>query len=503
MSAASEVLNREIAANDDIGRRYLRAAMLTGASGILGRILLGFTPLVLARLLGLEKYGVYALVMSLVGVVAGTSSLGQNAALQKFLPEYAISDPARGHAILIASVRIVGTVILVVSGILLIASNSIARSIYRDASLTGVFRFSILIIAGTVLFNHFSSVMLGLHRVSTLSISSIVRSGSFLAFGAGGAWFFGLYGALAGQVIAASLALAIMICETRTATLRGPRLENATYAFRDVAAEIMSFGVPALLAGVVVTFGNWWGTTMLVRHAGLQQLGLFGAAYSLMQVMLLLPSSLTVPAVSYLSQTRAVSGDQAFNELVGSNLRLIWALTLPISFAFALFSRTIMVHVFGKAFAPAAGPVYWMALTALLIAVNTQIGAAISSIGRMWHALAINAIWMSTFIPLSYFAIIRNNALGLAQSYALSYAIFTAVVWRYAGHHLGVRYQRLGILVLLSLAAAAVSALLSDFPDGPSILLTKVGLVGLLMLLGWKALTEAPERELIRKIVCR
>ena len=503
MSAASEALKTAIPAGDDIGRRYLRAALLTGASGLLSRVLLGFTPLVLARVLGLEKYGVYALVMSLVGVVAGTSGLGQNAALQKFLPEYAINNPARGHAILVASVQIVGTVILVVSAVLLFASHGIARSIYRDASLAGVFQFSILAVAATVLFNHFSSIIIGLHRITTLSFASVVRSAAFLIFGAGGAWFFGLYGALAGQVIAAVLALAILISETHSTAAWRLHPGDVTFAFRDVATEIMSFGIPALLAGVVVTFGNWWGSTMLVRHAGLPQLGLFGAAYSLMQVMLLLPSSLTVPAVSFLSETRAASGQQAFSDLVGNNLRLIWALTLPISFAFALFARNIMVLAFGNGFAPAAGLTSWMAFTALIIAINSQIGSAISSLGRMWQALAINAIWLTIFMPVSYVAVARTGALGLAVAYCISYVIFTVVVWKYSQIYLDVRYQRLAQLISNTAFVLVLSLFLARQVDGLVVVLAKLASLALLLVSEWLCVLRPEERRNVSSLMRR
>jgi len=468
---------------------------------VVSRIVLGLTPLVLARLLGVERYGIYALVTSLVGVVAGTSSLGQNSALQKFLPEYAVKDPARGHAILVASVRIIAVVILLVSAALLVASPMIARAIYRDPSLSGVLRFAVLLVAGTVLYNHFSSVAIGLHRIRTYGIASVVRGGTFLIFGALGSLLLGLYGALIGQVVGALFAAFVLIVDSqRTATRMLPG-EVAWYAFSDLFREIMNFGVPALLAGVVVSFGIWWGSTLLVRHSGFQQLGLFAAAYSLMQLILLLPSSLSVPAVSYLAETRAARGEGAFSELVSNNLRFIWVLTLPISFFCALFSRSIMTLTFGPAFAPASGLLCWMSIIALVIAINAQIGYAVASLGRMWQALALNGLWLVSFLPLSHFGVQGRGATGLVAAYCLSYVLFTFIVGAYSIRYLGVRYTHIPFLTFITLIAIAAATFSGTFLDSPPFLFGRLGLVGLLFAAEWRWALRADERLRARELL--
>jgi len=464
-------------------------------------MVLGLTPLVLARLLGVERYGIYALVTSLVGVVAGTSSLGQNAALQKFLPEYAIQDPARGRAILVASVRIVAVVIGLVSAALLIASPAIARVIYRDASLSGVLRFAVLLVAGTVLYNHFSSVAIGLHRIRTYGIASVVRGGAFLIFGALGALLLGLYGALVGQVVGALLAASVLILDSRRTAAQKLPGEIRSYAFSDLFCEIMNFGMPALLAGVVVSFGIWWGSTVLVRHAGFQQLGLFAAAYSLMQLILVLPSSLSMPAVSYLAETRAARGERAFNELVSHNLRLIWVLTLPISFACALFSRPLVMLTFGPAFAPTSGLLCWMAITALVIAINAQIGYAVASLGRMWQALALNVLWLAAFVPMSYVSVQGSRSNGLAAAYCFSYLLFTFMVGGYSRICLGIRYPQLKTLIFVTGLVIVATALLNTAPESLSCFVGKMIVCLLLCVVEWRLMLNDLERQQVHTLL--
>src|SRR5690242_15015180 len=161
-----------------VRHRYAWAALISGMGGVVGRLLQGLTPVALARILGRTEYGVYALLMSVLAVVAGTAHLGQNMALQKFLPEYAAKDRERGKAILMSSVWLVGTSILLIGLTLLIAAPWVARSLYHDGTLAGKLRFVVLLVVATAIFNLLSSISLGLQEVRTYTLAVIVRSGT-------------------------------------------------------------------------------------------------------------------------------------------------------------------------------------------------------------------------------------------------------------------------------------------------------------------------------------
>ncbi len=155
--SATLISTPEPAARSDVGRRYAAAAVETGIGGIVSRVLQGFAPIILARYLGPREYGVYALVLSLVNIVVGVSPLGQNMALEKFLPQYSVKDPARGGAILANTVILVSGALAVLCATFFFAANWIAPAIYHDASLTAVFQFSALLVLSLSLFNLASS----------------------------------------------------------------------------------------------------------------------------------------------------------------------------------------------------------------------------------------------------------------------------------------------------------------------------------------------------------
>jgi len=464
-----------------VGHRYVKAAVHTGIGGIASRVLQGFAPIVLARYLGPKEYGVYALVLSFVGIVTGVSNLGQNAALQKFLPEYSVKDPARGGAILTDTVIIISGALGVVCTGFLFASRWIAAAIYHDPSLTGVFQFSALLVLALTLFNLASSATAGLQDFKSYSRAMVVRSAAFVLLGWLGVWLLGLYGALLGQLLASILGLGLLTAAAiKLSRVRFPGSLRPRFS-KDVLKEIFSFAFPALLAGLLVSPAYWWTNTLLARHAGFEQVGLFGVAFAMCQLIALVPSSLSVPAVSFMSETYASSNPEKFSELVGSNLRLIWALTLPIAFGCALFASRIVRLLFGGAYRDASVLAQMMSFVALVIAVGGIAGYAVAGSGRMWHACWINGCWFVVLVVVARFLVWAWGAKGLALAFGVSYALLAGFLCIYSVAFLHVRFEGLKPLVILTLVCVLSTVVLTKSlaaaPFCVTAVLAEIGLV--------------------------
>lgn len=445
--------------SSDVGRRYVRAALHTGFGGVASRLLMGVTPVILARYLGPKEYGVYTLVLSLAAIVAGVSHLGQNKALQKFLPEYFVKDPSRGGAILADTVFLVSGTLAVVCTLFFFLSGWIAAAIYHQVSLTPVFQFSALLILSLSLFNLASSAVAGLQDFKAYSKAMVLRSAGFLVLAWAGVWILGLYGALGGQLLAAVLGLVYLtLTGIKLARRRFPRMVRILFS-RDILAEIFSFAFPAFLAGLLVAPAYWWANTLLARHSGFEQVGLFGVAFAFSQLIMVVPGSLSVPAVSFMSETYTSSQAENFSKLVSTNVRLIWAITLPISLGCALFASWIVRIAFGSAYGPAAILASIMCFVALLTTINSMVGNAIAGSGRMWHALGINTFWAIIFLVAAFVLIPRWSAMGLAATFVVSYFLLTIASWVYANLFLRVTFERLGLLAVLTISSVGLAGL--------------------------------------------
>ncbi len=487
----------------DIGRRYFQAALYSGFGGVASRVLYGLTPIVLARYLGPKEYGVYALVMSLVGIVAGVSHLGQNTALQKFLPEYFIKNPSRGGAILANTVVLTSGVLVIVCTGFFFLSGWIASAIYHDASLTRVFEFSALLVLSMALFNLASSTVAGLQDFKSYSTALVVRSVGLLGFAWVGVSLFGLYGALAGQLLASLLGLVLLTASAmRLGRARFPGAVRPVFS-RSVLGEIFSFAFPSLLAGLLVSPAYWWGNTLLARHAGFEQVGLFGVAFAISQLIMLIPQNLSAPAVSFMSEAHAKSGLDQFSQLVSTNLRLIWALTLPISVGCALFAPLIVKFLFGSAYRDAANLASMMSLVALVIAVGSVIGYAVAGSGRMWHGFWINAFWLVAFISGAMILVPAYSTKGLALAFLISYSLLALAFCGYSKIVLRVGYAPLRSLLILSFSSIAVATTVHASLTGGWLWMTSLLTIAGLIVVEWRLTLNEYERRRLVSLLSR
>jgi O-antigen/teichoic acid export membrane protein len=485
----------------DLGRRYVTAALQSGLGGIASRVFQGLAPILIARYLGPKEYGVYSLVLSLVLVAAGFAHLGQNLALQKFLPEYSVKDPARGGAILADTIILVAASLLIVFCLFFLKSGWIASSIYHDASLRHTFRFAAVIVLSMSLFDLASSVAAGLQDFRSYGRAMVVRSVTFVGLGWLGVWLWGLLGALAGQLAASLLGLAFLaFAVRRLAHQRFPGSIRAVFS-RSVLAEIFSFGFPALLASLVVAPAYWCANTFLARSSGFEEVGLFGVAFTLAQLILVIPNNLFLPAISFMSEAQARLGPEGFSELVSTNLRIVWAVTLPLCLGCALASGLIVRIFFGSRYSGASALVLWLSFAALLIAVCGQIGAAIASLGHMWQGFALNGLWFALFLGLALLLIPAYGSRGLAASYLVSYALFSLAVWQFAARFLKIHLKGIAGVTLLSSLCFALGCLARPWLGGTRGVLITCAAEGLLLWAEWSWILDEAERKFVIRVV--
>ena len=431
------------------------------------------------------------------------SNLGQNAALQKFLPEYSVRDPARGRAILINTVILVSAALAIACLAFFLTSGWMAAVIYRTPSLTRVFQFSALLVLSLSLFNLASSATAGLQDFKTYSRVMIIRSGAFLLFAWLGVRLLGLYGALLGQLIASLIGLALLTAAVvRLSRRRFPGSLRPHFS-AGILREILSFSVPALLASVLVAPAYWWANTVLVRHWGFERAGLFSVAFAIAQLIVLVPSTLSVPAVSFMSEAHTRKAGGGFTTLVRTNLRLIWSLTLPLTVGCMLFTTPMIGLLFGSRYHAARMLVFPMSITALLIIINGVIGAAITGSGKMWNGFLLNLCWLAIFLFSGVIFIPKWGALGTAVTFVVSYAFFTIAVGVYSHVALRVRYEKLGSLLGITLVGLGVGGAGSFYLGGPMWYAAAFLLLMTLVLAEWKYLLSDKERSLLSSLLVR
>lgn len=463
MSASTNPVNASSCAEiEGIGQRYVRAALYSGLLGGVSHALYGLTPLVVARRLGPQDYGVYAVVMSLVTIVIGVFNLGQNSVLHKLIPQYYVQDRARGGSILANVLILTASLLAIFCVAFFCLSGWVATRLYHDAGLTDVFKLSAPLMFTLALSGLAASVIAGLQDFKSYNQIQVARNLAFLILVWLGVLLLNLRGALWGQLLAGLFGLGLLSFRgLRLVRERFPEGLRLTFTRRDFGV-IASFALPALALTLLNLPAYWWTNTLVAQHAGFEEAGMFSAAFMLAQLIFLIPMSLYTPAMTFMSEAYATSqtGSQAFTSLVSANLRAIWLFTLPLALGCALLAPVLIKTLFGPAYLGATSPTFALSFAAVLMMLIGLINTAITAAGRVWSNCVIALGWTALFAIGGPIFIPRWGAMGAAMLFAISYILYLCGVVLYSHIALHVRYARLGRLVTLTTVSFALAAII-------------------------------------------
>lgn len=502
MTAATELARSAHGADtSDLKRRYVRAAVYSSVLGGISQMLYGVTPVIIARSLGPADYGVYSVVMSLVGIVIGVFGLGQNSALHKLVPQHYASDRQLGGAILANVLALTSAGLALFCGVVFLASHWIAAQLYRDVALSGAFRLGALLMLVLTLFTLAASALAGLQDFRAYNLVQVARNFALLGFTSGGIWWAGLRGALVGQLLASLFGLALAgwsgLRLVRARFPEGIRLKSSRRILRIIAA----FVLPTLLMTLLNLPTYWWAGTMVARHAGFAQVGLLGVAYTLSQLTFLIPMNLYTPAMTFFSETHASLNSSAFSTMVNANLRAMWMFSLPLALGIGLFSPLLVRTLFGNAYLAAAPLTLAMSLTALLMLLVGLLNTALVAAGRVWHNLAITFGWTALFVIAGLFCIPRWGAAGCAALFAATYALYLVGVCSYARLALNVRFTGIARLALLTVIGFGLAVIFFFNFHGGTVDIASASLLVGLIVVEWIWIFDRNERDRLTGIV--
>jgi O-antigen/teichoic acid export membrane protein len=220
------------------------------------------------------------------------------------------------------------------------------------------------------------------------------------------------------------------------------------------------FTLPTLIMTMLNLPGFWWISTMVARHTGFVEAGHFGVGYAIAQLIFLLPLNLYTPAMTFMSEAHSDLADEhqeRFRRVVGTNLRWLWALTLPLALGGALASPLIINVLFGSEYAAAIPVAFVMSLAALMMVNTGLLNTAIIAAGHAWQGCVITLVWAMIFFAAGLICIPRWGAMGGAVAFTFSQGFYFIGTYLYSRRALQMTSDglgRLGALTILSATAA-------------------------------------------------
>lgn len=380
------------------------------------------TTIVVARFLGKGHFGELGIIGSTAGMFSMVATFGLAMALIKHVAEFKKNDPAKaGRIIALFSMLAIGTAILM-SGCMFVTAPWLARRILAAPYLTGLLRISI----GIIFLSFINSVQMGtlvgfeaFRAIAWINSANAIVSVPLVA---GGAYFFGLPGAICGMVVSLAMNCIISNIELRNEAQH----VGIPIDFSGCGKELyilLEFSLPAVLAGIIAIPASWVCSAMLVNQTnGYAEMGIFSAASAWQKAILFLPQCLNTIALPMLVDFQSTEQSRQYRKAFWYNIMIIGVSALAAAVIVALASPYIM-KVYGTGFSSGRYVLMIISFNAVFVAINNFIGGTLIAKGKMWFAVTVNLLWAVLMITTAYFMIPIYGALGLSLAMLISFFI--------------------------------------------------------------------------------
>ena len=384
-----------------------------------GIFLLSTIPV--ARLLGAKSYGEFSIIQStlITFVVFGGLSLGDTAS--KYLSELRNLDKERVGKIL-GITSITAFVVSALLGLALyISAPYLASYVLNAPNLSR----SLQIAAFALFLNGINGAQIGalsgFERFDLITKINIWKGTVSLPLLIMGAWL----GGVEGITFALAIIALITAIITQQALRNAMQRESVVIRYIDSIKEwpiLINFYLPTVGANIVTMAVIWFGNILLVNQPnGYVEMAIFNIGNQWRMAIQFLPVVIVKPVLPMLSNLYSENNVDSYKKVLRINLVLAFATSFVPALLVVLASSWIM-QAYGPGLYHGSKVLVILALTTVLSSTAAVLGTAISSIGKQWHALALNFIWAVAFL-ITCFQLVRFGSMGLALSYMISYLV--------------------------------------------------------------------------------
>jgi O-antigen/teichoic acid export membrane protein len=461
------------------GHTYELAAIIRGMSvALVGSVFgggLGFVfGVVMARLLHQREFGLLFLAVNLLTAGAAVTIAGADYAAIRHVA--AARTPGGKRGAMIAPIRLVMSLNICVAATVAIFAEPISRDLLGQPGFTKVLRAAALTLPLTVLAQMFSACLSGLEQARGELVRKIVEQGGRIALGVLAISLgFGLIGVTLGMAGAAAAA-AVAVGYTLWRSLpRGGVTEKAG------SRVVFAFAWPQAVANVATQLWVIVALIILSRSTDARTVALFGAAFAISQLPLLVYNAFTYrfsPAIARLSHR---GENEALDQLLRSVTRWVAMFALPL-YAVAIALPGPLLQIYGSKYRPAAVALTLMTIATLLNALAGPVERALIMTGLVKLEMATNVIATVLIVGVALILIPLYGLVGAAVS-VLLYTVIRNIAKTYLLYR-RVHITALSFALLRPLVAATIaSVLVAAIARFTSLGLSLLGTVALAILL--------------------
>jgi antigen flippase len=383
----------------------------------------------LAILTGPDGVGLYGLLVSLLGLASIVFGLGTGVGIVRAVAR-AIADNDAERATALGDAA---ALLAVAGGVL----GGLVLAIFRGP-IAGIFLgdlsrgTDVLIVAPAVLLQLAAAVELGVlngyHRVRAMAVAtggtSLVGAAVIVALVSG--W--GVGALPVAVVLSSAVAYLITTIARRRSIPRAASVGRGRHHLRAAAGWLLGFGGTYTLSQLVGT-----GAQLLVPVIVLSSLGSDAVGYARAATAIAvgyLSVLLAAMARDYYPRAAAAPADQtSLRRLIDDQTRLVVVVAAPMILATSALTPLIITILYTDAFAQASGVLQWILVGDVLKLLSWTGSYVILARSGPTRFFAIELVGGASLVVTTVIGVGLFGVDGVGIGYALTYAIYTVVVW--------------------------------------------------------------------------
>lgn len=427
---------------------YARNVALAGIAELAGGLHLLVRLAILTRLLGPSEYGVWAILWATVMLVTPVAVMGLAMTMIRFLAAETDRDKIGSgfFSILfavLASSLVVGLVMILISG-------PLALSLSGDSDYSILFKLGLLMIAGQAL----SRVVITFFRtfrrmklyVAAKLVQPVVEAGLLVAVLLGG---LGIRGALFSVVIA-DLAMVsfAMFFVLRQVGFHWPRW--------NLLKPYLKYGIPLIPNVAMLWIANAGDRYMLGWLAGIEAVGIYGAAYELSRSIVLLTGAVGVVLFPTIVRFHELGNVSATKSYLQYSIKYVMTLAIPAATGMSVLAVPLLRLISTEDFVAGRSIVCYVSAGMVLLAFYQMCVFVIHLSKKTYWTTLLLGISAGSNIVMNLLLIPPLGIEGAAIATLISYGILGALTFCKARQYLAFDLQP--VFLLKSLFSSAIMA---------------------------------------------
>lgn len=408
-------------------KSIVKATGLLGGVQVINIIVSVLKTKVVAILLGPEGVGVISLLSSTVDLIRNVGTLGLT---QSGVRDVAVSYATNDKIQIGRTVKVVKSWILVTGIIgtllMILFSNLLSKITFGNELYTSAFIFLSVVILFSAVSSAQNVILQGCRQLRFLALSTLLASIIGLAASIPLYYFLGVKGIVPSIILLSLFSLVISFYYSKKMDISKVYLSwKETYK---IGCSMLRLGLSMLLSSYITIVASYVIRAYIVRDGGLDEVGLFQAAFSIVEVYF--GMVFTAMGTDYYPRLAGASDNNLqITKEVNKQAEISLLLIMPLLSIFIFMSPLLVTILYSKDFTLIASYLVYASLGVFFKAFSF-------SLGYVLFAKSKNKIFIFTALTFNTLFLINNiigynwgGLTGLGISYSVNYLIHLVVLF--------------------------------------------------------------------------